>query len=93
MEETKPELDRKEEEFKLNLEEEFQDLIEGLYHRIAEEQDEESYTNEEGNALAKMVKDKTGVDSFLTNYQSYGKCKEHEDQDCGWSPSMGYHCT
>ena len=74
-----------------NLDEEFQKLMDEVIDKIQSKKDSGDYDEWDTAELTEKVK------SFLNhkNTSHYGnKCPEgHSDPDCGWSPSMGYHCT
>jgi hypothetical protein len=76
----------------LDLEAEFSRLMQGVLDQIKVNKDAGLYDDFEASDLEIKVK------NFLDHGDSsnYGEqCPEGHGNidDCGWSPSMGYHCT
>jgi hypothetical protein len=74
----------------MNLEEEFEKLMQEVIDKIQTKKDSGEYDEWDANDLIEKVK--AVLDHGDTS--RYGnRCPEgHSDPDCGWSPSMGYHC-
>lgn len=74
----------------LDLEEEFQKLMQEVLDKIQAKKDAGEYDTWVAQELTDKVK--SVLDQRDTS--RYGnRCPEgHSDPDCGWSPSMGYHC-
>lgn len=74
----------------IDLEEEFQKLMEEVIDKINDKENAGTYNSIIASNL--ITKIKSLLDHGDTS--RYGNsCPEgHNDPDCGWSPSMGYHC-
>ncbi len=74
----------------MDVEKEFQDLMNEVLEKIEQRKLNGKYEPWEGDELAEKVR------SILDHGDTsrYGnRCPQgHDDPDCGWSPSMGYHC-
>jgi hypothetical protein len=75
----------------MNMELEFQKLMQEVIGKIQSKKDSGEYDEWDANDLVQRVR------SILDHGDTsrYGNnCPEgHNDSDCGWSPSMGYHCS
>jgi hypothetical protein len=72
----------------IDLEEEFQKLMENATKQIDSKLANGELTDDEAERLRDMI-------NARPDTSRYGeRCPEgHTDPDCGWSASMGYHCT
>jgi len=87
-----------------DLEEEFNRLVQEMYLIINSRYGNYEISALEASNLTSKVEAKTGVAPDPqyaeqrtwdpNNDSRYGsRCPDgHADPDCGWSPSMGYHC-
>lgn len=75
----------------MDIEEEFQKLIQEALDKITAKKEAGEYEIWEAGSLTQKF------ESILDHgdTSNYGnKCPiGHSDPDCGWSPSMGYHCN
>jgi hypothetical protein len=73
-----------------DIEDEFNKLMEEVKNKIQEKQDSGEYSKWDAQDLTEKV------DSIISRADTsrYGNtCPDgHSDPECGWSPSMGYHC-
>jgi hypothetical protein len=74
----------------MNIEEEFQTLMQEAISKVEEKKSRGEI--DQWDALNLIQKIENCLDHGDTS--NYGnRCPEgHTDPDCGWSPSMGYHC-
>lgn len=74
-----------------NLDTEFKKLMEEVLEKIQEQKASGKYESWEAGELT----DKVNAIIDHGDVSNFGRqCPEgHTDPDCGWSPSMGYHCT
>jgi hypothetical protein len=75
----------------MNLEQEFCKLMQEVIDKIQSKKDSGDYDAWDATELTEKVQ--SIMDHGDTS--RYGsRCPEgHTDPDCGWSPSMGYHCS
>ena len=75
----------------MDLEQEFQKLMHEVIDKIQSKKDSGEYDTWDANDLDRKVK--SILDHGDTS--NYGnQCPEgHTYSECGWSPSMGYHCS
>ena len=73
-----------------DLEEEFKKLMQEVNDKIKEKASNGEYDEWDAAALTEMV------NNILNQGDTsrYGNvCPDGHDYECGWSPSMGYHCS
>jgi hypothetical protein len=74
----------------MDLELEFNKLMQEVLDKIKAKNTSGEYSPWEANDLSDKVL--SVMDHGSTS--NYDSCPEgHTDPDCGWSPSMGYHCS
>jgi hypothetical protein len=73
----------------IDLEQEFEMLKRLCLREIDNKQGNGLLTEEEAEGLRTMVAARM---VSLENVPEDERCPEGHTHDCGWSPSMGYHC-
>lgn len=73
----------------IDLEQEFEGLRRLVLNQISSKEQAGLYTEEEAEGLRTIVAARM---ISLENVPEDERCPEGHVGDCGWSPSMGYHC-
>lgn len=82
-----------------NLEQEFQKLMDEIVSQVIDKCSRGEISYQERDDLIHVIATRryqnTPESGSGPDATRYGKeCPDgHDDPDCGWSPSMGYHCT
>ena len=73
-----------------DLETEFKNLMQEVIDKIQAKKESGEYDSWDASELTEKVQ---GVLDNM-DHSRYGEICPlgHDDPDCGWSPSMGYHC-
>jgi len=73
-----------------DIENEFKKLLEEVIERISNKESSGEYDSYDASRLTQMV---NNIIEHGDSSNYGGHCPEgHQYPDCGWSPSMGYHC-
>lgn len=74
----------------IDIEEEFRKLMQEVVDKINDEKSNGGYNSFDAQYL--ITKVENCIDHGDESRHGF-RCPEgHTDPDCGWSPSMGYHC-
>jgi hypothetical protein len=72
----------------IDLEQEFEQLRSSVIKQINDKIESGELSAEEGGRLTEMVYARMVVSTLPEE----DRCPDGHAGDCGWSPSMGYHC-
>jgi len=78
-----------------DLEEEWEELMDDLSNKIIDKRNAGDLTEGEAYELLQKVKAAGILGNGATPTEEagqFGTCPQGHGPDCGWSPSMGYHC-